>query len=133
MLLARAARAQIRRAQRSAALSTTAPTLPPSCVWRPCPFDDRSDAAPVVVVFGFTSSTQKQLESLREEMERVQATTGTASEEARRAAAEESRKCSAAASEADRVARAKDGALALVQEQLVAAQAKLRRRAADTW
>ncbi len=61
MLLQRAARAQIRRAQRSAALSTTAPTLPPSCVWRPCPHDDRKDEAPVVVVFGFTASTQKQL------------------------------------------------------------------------
>ena len=60
-MLLRVARAQIRRAQRSAALSTTAPTLPPSCVWRPCPHDDRKDEAPVVVVFGFTSSTQKQL------------------------------------------------------------------------
>lgn len=64
-MLQRVARAaQIRRTQLSAArrsLSTTAPQLPPSCVWRPCVHEDRSDDAPVVVVFGFTGSTQKQL------------------------------------------------------------------------
>ena len=64
MLLQRVARAQIHRTQRSAvrrSLATAAPTLPPSCVWRPCPHDDREPDAPVVVVFGFTASTQKQL------------------------------------------------------------------------
>jgi pimeloyl-ACP methyl ester carboxylesterase len=62
MLLQRALRVQMHRRRLSArCLSTREPKLPPSCVWRPCPFDDRSDAAPLVIVFGFTSSTQKQL------------------------------------------------------------------------
>ena len=44
MLLQRVARAQIHRTRLSArCLSTREPTLPPSCVWRPCPHDDRKD------------------------------------------------------------------------------------------
>ena len=57
--LRRAMRAAMRRSLATHARRVV-PELPASCRWAPCPLAARTDA-PVALVFGWTSSTQKQL------------------------------------------------------------------------
>ena len=57
-----AARAFARRALATKRAFSAAPALPESCKWTPCPVPTKGAAdAPVALIFGWTSSTQKQL------------------------------------------------------------------------